>query len=183
MSKTKNTRQHYLIVQAHMSHGYQIFDTCSGAYSPYDQRITWPGLHPLTLRAREDNDPLFFDDVYIRIHGQQGSGLRGIDEARIYGNRIEIQCAHDGYNSQRQVESLSTAWKKVSAKLKKFDGLGAATTYVEVCIRLAAALGYELAYRQNGETKPTTPDGFRHWVQTMAERAVNVEKLTEGAEI
>jgi len=182
MSKTKNTRKHYLIVQAHMSHGYQIFETCSGAATD-DGRITWPGLHPLTLRAREDNDPLFFDDIYIRVRGQQGSGLRGIDEARVYGNRIEIQCAHDGYNSQRQVESLSTAWKKVSAKLKKFDGLGASDEYTETCIRLAAALGFGLAYRQGGETKPTTPDGFRHWVQTMAERAVNVEKLTEGAEI
>ena len=176
---SKNTRKHFLIVQAHMSHGYQIFDALSGSYDA--GHITWAGIHPKTLRRPEDGDS-YMESVHLRIHGQQG-GYSGIEDAAIYGNRIEIQCAHDGYNSEWQTKSLALAWRNVEAKLKKFERLGEPVGYVETCIRLAAALGYELAYRQNGETKPTSPDGFRHWVQTMAERAINVEKLREGAAI
>jgi len=175
MTKTKNQRRHFLIVQAHMSHGYQIFDALSGSFDD-SGNITWAGIHPKTLRRPEDGDS-YMESVHLRIHGQQGSGLhRGIDEAHIYGTRIEIQCAHDGYNSERQAESLALAWKGVKAKLKKFEALGEPVGYVEVCIRLAAALGYELAYRQNGENRVVSPDGFRHWVQTMAERAINVKE-------
>lgn len=168
--KTKNTRKHFLIVQAHMSHGYQIFDALSGSFDDAGH-ITWAGIHPKTLRRPEDGDS-YMESVHLRIHGQQGSGLRGIDEAGIYGSRIEIQCAHDGYNSEWQTKSITSAWRNVEAKMKKFEALGEPVGYVEVCIRLAAALGYELAYRQNGETKPTSPDGFRWWVNNAAQGAV-----------
>ena len=179
MTKTKNLR-HFLIVQAQTSHGYQVFDARNGYYD--EGRITWGAIHPKTLRRPEDEDS-YVESVRLQVHGQQGSGLRGIEEARIYGARIEIQCAHDGYNSEWQAESLALAWKGVKAKLKKFDALGPPADYAELCIRVAAALDYELAYRQNGENRIVSPDGFRHWVQTMAERAINVERLTEGAEI
>ena len=170
---TKTPRKHYLIVQTHMSHGYQIFDAYNGAYD--EGHLGFFAVHPKTLRRPEEGDS-YLESVHLRVHGQQGSGLRGIEDTKIYGNRIEIQCAHDGYNSGWQAQSLALAWKGVKAKLKKFEALGEPVGYVEVCIRLAAALNYELAYRQNGETKPTSPDGFRHWVQTMAERAVNVKE-------
>jgi hypothetical protein len=170
--KTKNQRRHFLIVQAHMSHGYQIFDALSGSYD--EGYLSFFAVHPKTLRRPEDGDS-YMESVHLRVHGQQGSGLRGIEDAKIYGNRIEIQCAHDGYNSEWQTKSLTLAWRNVEAKLKKFENLGEPVGYVEVCIRLAAALDYGLAYRQNGENRIVSPDGFRHWVQTMAERAVNVE--------
>ena len=172
-TKTKNLRRHFLTVQAQTSHGYRVFDARNGYYD--EGRIICGSVHPKTLRRPEDEDS-YMESVRFQVHGQQGSGLRGIEDARIYGARIEIQCAHDGYNSERQMESLSVAWKGVKAKLKKFEALGEPVGYVEVCIRLAAALGYELAYRQNGENRVVSPDGFRHWVQTMAERAVNVKE-------
>jgi len=169
MTKTKTQRRHFLIVQTHMSHGYQIFDAHNGAHD--EGRITWAAIHPKTLRRPEDGDS-YLESVHLRVHGQQGSGLRGIEDAKIYGTRIEIQCAHDGYNSERQTQSISLAWRTINHKLKKFEALGEPVGYVEVCIRLAAALGYELAYRQGGENRVVSPDGFRHWVQTMAERAI-----------
>lgn len=174
MSKTKNKRRHFLIVQTEISHGYQVFDARSGSYD--EGRITWGAIHPKTLRRPEEEDS-YMESIRLQVHGQQGSGLqRGIEDDRIYGTRIEIQCAHDGYNSERQMDSLSLAWKTLKAKMKKFDALGPAKDYAEFCIRVAAALDYELAYRQNGENRVVSPDGFRHWVQTMAERAINAKE-------
>ena len=179
MTKTKNIRKHFLIVQTHMSHGYQSFDTLSGSFDD-EGRITWAGVHPKTLRRPEEGDS-YLESVHLRVHGQQGSGLRGIEDATIYGSRIEIQCAHDGYNSGWQAQSLALAWRCVEAKLKKYERLGEPVGYVEVCIRLAAALGYELAYREDGETYIVNAGNFRWWVEQQAERAINVRPTGEVA--
>jgi hypothetical protein len=178
MSKTKHTRRHFLIVQAHMSHGYQMFDTLSGSFDDAGN-ITWAGIHPKTLRRPEDGDS-YLEPVRIRIHGQQG-GYSGIEDAAIYGNRVEIQCAYDGYNTEWQTQSIASAWKAIAAKLKKFEGLGAPVGYADTCIRLAAALGYELAYRENGETRIVDARNFRWWVELRADRAINVKPAEAAA--
>jgi len=178
--KTKNTRKHYLIVQAHMSHGYQIFDALSGSFDD-SGNITWAGIHPKTLRRPEDGDS-YMESVHLRIHGQQG-GYSGIEDTAIYGNRIEIQCAHDGYNTEWQAQSIASAWKSIAAKLKRYERLGEPVGYVDTCIRLAAALDYGLAYRENDETRIVDAGNFRWWVELRADRAINVEKLREGAAI
>lgn len=178
MSKTKHTRRHFLIVQAHMSHGYQIFDTLSGSFDD-EGRITWAGIHPKTLRRPEDGDS-YLESVHLRIHGQQG-GYSGIEDAAIYGNRIEIQCAHDGYNTEWQTQAIASAWKTIAAKLKKFENLGAPVGYADTCIRLAAALGYELAYREHGETRIINAGDFRWWVQRQAERVIAVKPAAAAA--
>lgn len=173
MSKTKNQRRHFLIVQTEISHGYQVFDARSGSYD--EGRITWGAIHPKTLRRPEEEDS-YMESIRLQVHGQQGGGLRGIEDTNIYGVRAEIQCAHDGYNSERQMDSLSLAWKTLKAKMKKFDALGPAKDYAEFCIRVAAALGYELAYRENGETRIVSPDGFDRWVQAKAQLAINAKE-------
>ncbi len=176
MSKTKNTRQHYLIVQAHMSHGYQIFTATNGAYK--EGIICWPGLSPKTLRVREDGDGCWLPEIRIRVRGQQGSGLHGITDTNIYGGEIEIQCAYNGFNSERQAEALGQAWRGVKARLKKFDSLGREHDYVGICLRLAAALDYGLATKsENHEIRVTDADGFRWWVQQQAQKSVKGDSI------
>jgi len=172
MTKTKNLRRHFLIVQTHASYGYQIFEAHSGAYK--EGVMCWPGLSPKTLRVQEEEDGYLPSNmqIHLRVYGQQGCGLRGVEDARIYGARLEIQCAHDGYNDDAQAETLAKAWRLMKSKLKKFEALGTVEDYSEICIRVAAALGYELAYRENGENRVVSPEGFRRWVQQQAEKAV-----------
>lgn len=172
MTKTKNQRRHFLVVQTHQRHGYQMFEAYNAAYKNYE--MCWLGLNPKTLRVQEEEDGYLPSNmqIHLRVYGQQGSGLRGIEDAHIYGTRIEIQCAYDGYNNDAQAETLAKAWKTMKTKLKKFDALGTVEEYAEICIRVAAALGYELASRDEGVICHHTPDGFRRWVQRQAEKAV-----------
>ena len=172
MSKTKNQRRHFLIVQTEISHGYQVFDAHSAAMK--GGSICWPRLNPQTLRVPEDEEGYVSSHTMVRVsvHGQQGCGLRGIEDTNIYGVRAEIQCAHDGYNDEFQSEALVKAWKTLKSRLKKFDALGPVEDYAEVCIRVAAALGYGLATKEEGLITHLDPNGFRCWVQAKAEQAV-----------